>query len=201
MKGSIMARKNKQDLKAYEEYLRHLVKTSPYRPFTTEQIERILISFGTPKDLKKYRNEKLISLMAEAHAQQLAQAEANFRNPAQMHSLGELLDNTLIIKNMFISQLAEALDMTSEEIEDYIENRLPTRSLREDQMQKLAALTGIVLEDIRRIADETAKTAEVKTRAAVESTQEPAPGKPRRPYLTPSDHSTVWMIRDKESSN
>jgi ElaB/YqjD/DUF883 family membrane-anchored ribosome-binding protein len=126
--------------------------------------------------------------------------DKNFRNPAQMHSLGELLDSTLIIKNMFISQLAQELEMTAEEIEDYIEIRLPTRSLREDQMQKLAELTGIALEEIRRIAGETAKTAEMKTRAAVEATQEPAPDKPRRPYPTPSGYYTVWIIRDEESS-
>jgi len=196
-----MAKKPKQALKAFEAYLRHLYETSPHRPFTTEQIERILISFGTPKDLSKYRNEKLIPLMKEIHARQLAQAEANFRNPSQMHSLGELLDSTLIIKNMFISQLAQPLDMTPEEIEDHIENRRPTRSLREDQMQKLATLTDIAIEEIRRIAGETAKTAETKTLAAVESTPEPAPGKPPRPYPNPSGYSGVGIMREEKSSH
>lgn len=136
--------------------------------------------------------------MKEIHNQQLAQAEANFRKPAQMHSLGELLDGTLIIKNRFISQLAQELEMTVEEIEGYIENRLPKRSLREDQIKKLAELTGIAIDEIRRIAGETAKAAEMKTSAFVETTP---PTKPQRPYPMPSDHSTVWMIRDEESSN
>jgi len=196
-----MAKKPKQDLKASEAYLRHLYETSPYRPFTTEQIERILTSFGTPKDLSKYRNEKLIPLMKKIHDQQFAQAEANFRNPAQMHSLGELLDGTLIIKNMFISQLAQELGMTAEEIENYIENRPPSRSWREDQMQKLAALSGIAIEEIRRIAGETGKTAEAKTRAAVKSASQPALRKPSRPYPLPSGYSGVGMMREEKPSN
>jgi len=196
-----MAKKPKQDLKAFEAYLRHLYETSPYRPFTTEQIERILTSFGTPKDLSKYRNEKLIPLMKEIHAQQLAQAEANFRIPSQMHSLGELLDSTLTIKNIFISKLAQELGMTAEEIEDHIENRQPTRSWREDQMQKLATLTGIAIEEIRRIAGETAKAAETKTRTAAESTQAPALRKSPRPYPNPSGYSSVGMMREEKSSH
>ncbi|MCI0696898.1 hypothetical protein L0337_33445 [candidate division KSB1 bacterium] len=193
-----MAKKPKQDLKAFEEYLRHLFETSPYQPFTTEEIELILQSYGTPKDLKKYRNEKLVSLMKETHAQQLAQAEAYFRNPAQMHSLGELFDSTLIFKNMFISQLAQELEMTAEEIEEHIENRPPTESLREDQMQKLAKLTGIEINEIRRIASETTKTAETKPPAAAEATP---PRKPQQPYPMPSGYSSVGMIREEESSN
>jgi len=189
-----MAKKPKQDLKAFEEYLRRLVETSPYQPFTTEEIELILQSYGTPKDLKKYRNEKLVSLMAEVHAQQLAQAEANFRNPAQMHKLGELLDSTLIITNMFISQLAQALDMTAEEIEDYIENRLPAKMMSEAQLVKLAELTGIAIEEIRRIANETLKRAETYT------TTKSASAKPR-PYPTAVDYSAVGMIRDEKTEN
>jgi len=196
-----MRKRNKQDLEDFEKYLRHLVQTSEPQPFTTEEIELILKSCVKPKDLAKYRDDSLAALMEEAYAQQLAQAEANFRNPSQMHSLGEFFDSTLIIKNIFISQLAQDLEMTAEEIEDHIENRRATRSLREDQMQKLAALTGIAIEEIRRIAGETAETAEMKTRAAVESTTGPAPRKPRRPYPNSSGYSSVGMMREEKSSN
>jgi len=180
-----MAKKPKQALKAFEEYLRHLVQTSPYQPFTTEEIELILKSYGTPKDLKKYRNEKLVSLMKEAHTQQLAQAEANFRNPERMHSLGELLDGTLVIKNMFISQLAQELEMPVEEIEGYIENRPPAKPLTETQLVKLVEMTSLAIEEIRRIANETVKRAETheKTKAV--------PAKSRRPYPTATDYSPL----------
>jgi very-short-patch-repair endonuclease len=114
---------------------------------------------------------------------------------------GELLNSILVIKRVFISQLAQELKMTAQEIEDYIENRQPARSLREDQMKKLAELTGIEIDEIRRIASETTGTVEMKTRVSVESTQEPMPRKPRRPYPMPSGYSPVGMIRDKESSN
>jgi hypothetical protein len=201
MRGFIMAKRKKQDLKALEEYLRHLYKTSEPQPFTTEEIELLLKSYVKPEDLVKYRNEKLVDLMKKAHLQKQARAEACFRDPSKIHSLGELLNSILVIKRIFISQLAQELEMTAEEIEDYIENRLPTRSLHEDQVKKLAELTGIAIEEIRRIANETAMTAEMKSRAHVESKQETAPSKPRQPYSTPSGHSTVWMIRDKESSN
>jgi len=193
-----MTKRNKQDLEDFEKCLRHLVQTSEPQPFTTEEIELILKSCVKSKDLAKYRNDKLAALMEKTYAQQHAQAEANFRNPAQMHSMGELLDSTLIIKKTFISQLAQDLEMTAEEIENHIENRLPTRSLREDQMQKLAALTGIAIEEIRRITGETAET---KTRAAVESTPKPAPRKPPRPYPNPSGYSSVGMMREEKSSN
>jgi len=196
-----MTKRNKQDLEDFEKYLRHLVQTSEPQPFTTEEIELILKSCVKPKDLAKYRDDSLAALMEEAYAQQHAQAEANFRNPSQIHSWGELLDSTLIIKNMFISQLAQALEIPVEEIENYIENRQPTRSLREDQMQKLAALTGIAIEEIRRIAGESAKTVETKTRAAVESTSKPAPGKPSRPYPNSSGYSSVGMMREEKSAN
>jgi len=196
-----MTKRNKQDLEDFENYLRHLVQTSEPQPFTTEEIALILKSCVKPKDLAKYRNEKLAALMEETYAQQHAQAEANFRNPSQMHSLGELLDSTLIIKNMFISQLAQLLEMTTEEIENYIENRQPPRSWREDQIKKLAALTGIAIEEIRRIAGETAKTAETKTRAAAESTQASTSRKSPRPYPNPSGYSSVGMMREEKSSN
>jgi hypothetical protein len=192
-----MAKQARQNHNAFDEYLRQLVKTSESRPFTTEEIWQILHRHGMPKDLSKYRDEKRIEIMKEIHTQQLAQAEAHFRNPEQIHSLGELFESTLIIKNIFISKLAQELEMTAEEIEDHIENRLPRRPLRENQMQKLAELTGFALEEIRRIAGETAKAAEVKTRAAVEATP---PMKPRRPYPMPSGYSSVGMIRDEESS-
>lgn len=192
-----MAKRNKQDLGSFIKHLRHLVQTSEPQPFTTEEIELILKSCVKPKDLAKYRNDKLAAFMEEAYAQQHAQAEDNFRNPAQMHSLGELLDSTLIIKNMFISQLAQELDMTAEEIEDYIENRLPPRPLREDQRQKLVELTGIELDEIRRIAGETAKAAEKKTPASIEATP---PRKPPRPYPIPSGYSSIGMIREEGSS-
>jgi hypothetical protein len=197
VKEANMAKQARQNRNAFEEYLRQLVKTSESRPFTTEEIWQILHRHGMPKDLSKYRDERRIEIMKEIHAQQLAQAEANFHNPSQMHSLGELLDSTLIIKNMFISQLAQELEMTAEEIEDYVENRPPAKSLREDQMQKLAKLTGIEINEIRRIASETAKTAETKPPAAVEATP---PRKPPRPYPMPSGYSSVGMIRDEESS-
>jgi plasmid maintenance system antidote protein VapI len=196
-----MAKRNKQDLESFIKHLRHLMQTSEPQPFTTEEIELILKSCVKPKDLAKYRNDKLATIMEEAYAQQRAQAEANFRNPAQMHSLGELLDSTLIVKRIFISQLAQALDLTSEEIEDYIENRLPTRSWREDQIQKLAELTGIEIDEIRRIVSETAKADELKTRTTVEATPAHSPSKPRRPYPTTSGYSSVGMIRDGESEN
>jgi hypothetical protein len=193
-----MAKQYKSKRNAFEEQLLHLVKTSPCRPFTSEEVMQILARYGEPPDWAKQMDEKLIAKIDEAKTRRLAKAEANFRNPAQMHSLGELLESTLIIKNMFISQLAQALDLTSEEIEDYVEHRLPKRSWREDQMLKLADLTGIALDEIRRIASETAKTAEKKTPAVIEATP---PRKPRRPYPMSSDHSTAWMIRDEKSSN
>ena len=194
-----MAKRKKNDLKAFEGYLRHLYKTSEPQPFTTEEIELLLKSCVNPKDLAKYRNEKLIDLMQEAHHRKQARAEACFRDPSQVHSLGEVLNSILVIKRMFISQLAQELEMTAEEIEDYIENRLPTRSCREDQMQKLAGLTGIALEEIQRIASETAEAAKTKTSDSVETTP---PRKPRRSYPTPSDYSNVvGMIHDEESSN
>jgi len=194
-----MAKKPKQDLKVFEEYLRHLVETSPYRPFTTEQIERILTSFGTPKDLSQYRDERRIEIMKEIHDQQLAEAEANFRNPSQMHSLGELFDSTLTIKGMFISQMAQELEMPVEEIEDHIENRQPARPLRENQVQKLAELTGIAIDEIRRIARETTTAAEMKTPAFVESTPKPTLRKPPRPYPEPSGYSIAGMLREDNS--
>jgi len=196
-----MARLYKNKRNAFEEHLLHLVKTSPKRPFTSEEVIQILTRYGEPPDWAKQPDEKLIARINEAQTQRLAKAETNFRNPAQMQSLGELLDSTLTIKNMFISQLAQELEMTAEEIEDHIENRRPTRSLREEQMQKLAALTGIAIEEIRRIAGETAKTAETKTRAAVESTPEPTSRKSPRPYPNPSGYSSVGMMREEESSN
>jgi hypothetical protein len=192
-----MAKKRKQDLKAFEEYLRHLVEISPYRPFTTEQIERILISFGTPKDLKEYRNEKLVSLMKEIHDQQLAQAEAHFRDPSQIRSLGELFESTLTIKNLFISQLAEAVDIPVEEIEDYVENRLPARRLSEVQMKKLAKLTGIAIDEIRRINADTIKRAEQEAPTANEAAAKTQSSESRRPYPT-TEHSAVWMIREEQ---
>ncbi|MGH7453043.1 MAG: hypothetical protein ACRENG_16965 [bacterium] len=193
-----MAKKRKQDLKAFEEYLRHLVETSPYRPFTAEQIERILQSFGVPKDLSKYRDERRIEIMKEIHDQQLAQAEAHFRDPSQIRSLGELFENTLTIKNIFISQLAQAVDLTVEEIEDYVENRLPVRRLSEAQIKKLAELTGIAIDEIRRINADTLKRAEQEAQTANESTAKSQPPKSRRPYPT-TDHSAVWMIREERS--
>jgi len=196
-----MARPYKNKRNAFEEHLLHLVKTSPKRPFTSEEVIQILTRYGEPPDWTKQTDEKLIARINEAQTQRLAKAKTNFRNPAQMHSMGELIDSTLIIKNMFISQLAQELEMTAAEIEDHIENRQPTRSLREDQMQKLAALTGIAIEEIRRIAGEIAKTAETKTRTAAESTQAPAPRKPSRPYPNPSGYSSVGMMREEKSSN
>jgi len=196
-----MARPYKSKRNAFEEHLRHLVKTSPPRTFTSEEVMQILTRYDEPPDWAKQTDEKLIARINEAATQRLAKAETNFRNPAQMHSLDELLDSTLTIKNMFISQLAQDLEMAAEEIENHIENRQPPRSLREDQMQKLAALTGIAIEEIRRIADETAETAETKTRAAVGSTPKPAPRKPPRPYPNPSGYSSVGMRREEESSN
>lgn len=193
-----MAKQNKQNSKAIEEYLRQLVQTSEPHPFTTEEIWQILHRHGRPEDLSQYRDERRIEIMKEIHDQQLAQAEAHFRNPSQICSLGELFDSTLTIKNMFISQLAQELKTSAQEIEDYIENRPSTRSLSEDQMKKLAELTGIAIEEIRRIAGETAKTAEMKTPAAAETTP---PKKARRPYPMPTGHSSVGMIRDKGSSN
>jgi hypothetical protein len=193
-----MAKKPKQDLKAFEAYLRHLYETSPYRPFTTEEIELILRSYGTPKDLKKYRNEKLVSLMKEIHDQQQAQAEAHFRDPSQIRSLGELFESTLTIKNLFISQLAEAVDMPVEEIEDYVENRLPVRRLSEAQMKKLAEQTGITIDEIRRINADTIKRAELEAPTANDSAAKSQSPKSGRPYPT-SEHSAVWMIREEQS--
>jgi len=193
-----MEKKHNQDLKAFEDYLRHLVKTSPYQPFTTEEIEQILASYGKPKDLKKYRNENLVDLMKEARLQKQARAEACFRYPSKVHSLGELLNSILVIKRIFISQLAQELGMKVEEIKDYIENRPLMQSLREEQIKKLAALTGIALEEIRRIAGKSAAT---KTRAAVASILKTAFKKPPRPYPNPSDYSNVGMIGEEKSSN
>jgi len=186
-----MAKQRKQYLKAFEEYLRHLVETSPYRPFTTEQIERILKSFGIPKDLSQYRDEKRIEIMKEIHAQQLAQAEANFRNPSQMHSLGELFESTLTIKNIFISQLAQEMEIAVEEIEGYIENRPPAKPLTETQLVKLVEMTSLAIEEIRRIANETVKRAE--THEKIKS----VPTKSRRPYPTATGYSAASMIREK----
>lgn len=193
-----MAKKHKHDNKAFEEYLRHLVETSPYRPFTAEQIERILKSFGTPKDLTPYRDERRIEIMKEIHDQQLAQAEAHFRDPSQIHSLGELFESTLTIKNIFISQLAEAVDMPVEEIEDYVENRLPARRLSEVQIKKLVELTGITIDEIRRINADTLKRAEQEAPTANEAAAKTQSSKSRRPYPT-TEHSAVWMIREGQS--
>jgi hypothetical protein len=71
--------------------------------------------------------------------------DKNFRNPAQMHSLGELLDSTLVIN------------------------------------------------EIRRIANETVKRAE--TREETKS----VPAKSRRPYPTATDYSAVSIVREKIS--
>lgn len=192
-----MAKKPKQDLKAFEAYLRHLYETSPYQPFTTEEIELILKSYGTPKDLKKYRDKKLVSLLKEAHVQKHAQAEAHFRDPSLIRSLGELFESTLTIKNIFISQLAEAVDMPVEEIEDYVENRLPVRRLSEAQMKKLAELTSIAIDEIQRINADTIKRAEQEAQTANESAAKSQSPKSRRTYPT-TDHSAVWMISEEQ---
>lgn len=189
-----MARKTKQDLKAFEEYLRHLYKTSEPQPFTTEEIELLLKSCVKPKDLAQYRNDELVDLMTEAHLQKQARAEACFRDPSKVHSLGELLNSILVINRIFISKLAQELGMTAEEIENHIENRQPTRSLREDQMQKLAALTGIAIEEIRRIAGETVKRAELPAAQTVAA-------KIRRPYPTAPDYAAAGMMREDNSEN
>ncbi|MDZ7304766.1 MAG: hypothetical protein ONB44_21770 [candidate division KSB1 bacterium] len=183
--------------KEFEDLLLRLTKISPRKSFNSEEVLQILTRYGEPPNWAKKTDEKLLAKINEAKTRRLAKAKANFCNPAQMHSLSELLDSTLIIKKMFISQLAHELDMTAEEIEDCIENRPPAQILREDQMQKLTELTGIALEEIRRIAAETAEAAEMKTHAASETTQKP----PRRPYPLPSAHSTVGIIRDGESTN
>jgi hypothetical protein len=196
-----MTKQYKNKRNDFEEQLLHLAKTAPRRPFTSEEVMQILTRYGEPPEWAKQTDEKLIAKINEAKTRRLAKAEANFRNPTQIHSLGELFESTLIIKNMFISQLAQALDLTREEIEGYIENRLPTRSWREDQIKKLAELTGIEIDEIRRMANETAKAAELKTRATVEATPAPSPSKPRPPYPTTSGYSSVGMIRDGESEN
>jgi hypothetical protein len=103
MRGFIMAKRKKHDLKAFEEYLRHLYKTSEPQPFTTEEIELLLKSCVKPKDLAKYRNEKLVDLMQEAHLRKQARAEACFRDPSQVHSFGELLNSILVIKRIFVT--------------------------------------------------------------------------------------------------
>jgi len=193
-----MTRQYKTKRTAFEEHLLGLAKTSPIRPFTSEEISQILTRYGEPPDWAKQTDEKLMTRISEVKTQRLAKAEVNFRNPSQMRSLGELLESTLILKNMFISQLTQAVDMTIEEVENYIENRSPSRSLSEEQMKKLAALTGIAIEAVRRIAGESAAT---KTRAAVESTQEPALKNPRRLYSNPSNYSNVGMIGEEKSSN
>jgi hypothetical protein len=93
-----MAKRKQQDLESFIKHLRHLVQTSEPHPFTTEEIELILKSCVKPKDLAKYRNEKLAALMEETYALQHAQAEANFRNPVQIRTLGELFESALIFK-------------------------------------------------------------------------------------------------------
>jgi len=193
-----MAKQYKIKRNAFEEHLLHLAKTSPKTPFTSEEVTQILARYGEPPDWAKQTDEKLMTRLSEVKTQRLAKAEVNFRNPSQMRSLGELLESTLIFKNMFISQLTQAVDMTSEEIENYIENRPQTRSLSEDQLKKLAALTGIAIEEIRRMVGETTET---KTRAAAESTPESARRKLPRPYPNPSGYSSVGMMREEKSSS
>jgi hypothetical protein len=186
-----MAKRNKW--RAFEEHLLNLVKTSPQRPFTSEEVLQILTRYGEPPDWAKQPDDRLIARLKEMHARKLTQAEAHFRDPSQIRSLGALFESTLTIKNIFISQLAQAVDMTVEEIEDYVENRLPARRLSEAQMKKLAELTGIAIAEIRRIANETAKRAE--TPAAAKS----ASAKYKRPYPMATDYSAVGMIREEHS--
>lgn len=167
-----------------EEHLLQLVKVSPRKPFTSEEVIQILTRHGEPPDWAKQMDEKLIVKIKTAQTQRLAKAEANFRHPSQMHSLGALFESTLTIKNMFISQLAQELDMPVQEIEDYIENRLPAKPLSEAQLMKLAEMTSLAVAEIGRIANETAK---------------PASAKSRRPYPTAADYSATWMVHEDNS--
>ncbi len=190
-----MAKQYNSKFNAIEEYLRQLVRTSPKKPFNSEEVMQILTRYGEPSEWAKQQDENLIEKIKEAHAQKCAQAEAHFRDPSQIRSLGELFESTLTIKGIFISQLAQALGMAVEEIEAYVEYRLPARPLNEAQMAKLAEVTGIAIDEIHRIAAETAKHAPTDSESAAKS----ASPKVRRPYPTATDQSAVWMIREKGS--
>lgn len=157
-----MAKKSRSNLAAFEEYLLNLVKTSEPRPFTADEVWQIMHRHGMPSDLSPYHDEERIAIMKRIHAEQLARAEANFREPSRMHAFGELLESTLVLKDLFISQLAEQSGISVEEIEAYVEKRLPAQPLRDDQLARLAEVSGIALAEIRRIAMETTMMKEVE---------------------------------------
>lgn len=151
----------------------------------------ILARHGKPKDLSQYQNPNLVPLFKKLHAEQRARAEGNFHEPSRMHALGELFDSILVLKDLFISQLAEQSGISVEEIEAYVEERLPARPLRDDQLARLANISGIALAEIRRIATETAQRDEV----------EPIASKSARPYRFDPSSFGAGMIRDSEDKS
>lgn len=169
-------------------YLRRLSHDAPFEPFTAEEIAMILSRHGRPQDLSQYQNPNLVPLLKKFHAEQLARAEANFREPSRMHALGELLESTLVLKDLFISQLAEQSGISVEEIEAYVEKRLPAQPLRDDQLARLAEVSGLALAEIRRIATETRQRDQA----------ERSTSKPARPYRFDPSTFGAGMIRDSE---
>ncbi len=148
----------------------------------------ILSRHGMPKDLSQYQNPGLVPLFKKLHAEQLVRAQENFREPSRMHSLGELLESTLVLKGLFISQLAQQSGISVEDIEAYIEKRSPSQPLQETQLVRMAEISGLALEDIRRITAETAQSEEVKQVAT----------QPMRPYGFDPNRFATGMIRDAE---
>jgi plasmid maintenance system antidote protein VapI len=190
-----MSKKVKSDSTELEEYLRGLVQTSERNPFTTEEISQILTRHGIPKDLSSHRNDNLVELMKQLHAEQLARAEANFHTPERMHTLGELLESTLILKGLFISQLAKQIELAVEEIENLIENRPLRHPLGAQQLVRLAEVAGLALTEIQRIAAETATRD--RSRKDPVRTQNTS-SKQSKTYPTNRDRPGMGMIRDSE---
>ena len=79
-----------------------------------------------------------------------------------------------------------------------VENRLSAQRLSEVQMKKLAELTGIAIDEIRRINTDTIKRAEQEAQTANEFAAKSQSPKSRRPYPT-TDRAAVWMIREERS--
>lgn len=190
-----MALKSSNAHSAFIEDLRQLSQNTPLQPFTTKEVEQILVRHGTPKDLSRYENPKLVPLLKQLHIEQLARAEANFRAPERMHTLGELFNSTLILTGLFISQLAEQIDLSVAEIDDYIEHRSLRPPLSEKQIVRLTEVTGIALVEIRRIAAETA-TREQPNEDSVRT--QSAASKPGRTYSTDYNRSGMGIIRDTD---
>lgn len=188
-----MAKKSGNDSAAFEDYLLQLARTSEARPFTAEEVWQILHRHGMPKDLASYRDEKRIEAMKQIHAEQRARAEADFCEPSRMRALGELLESVLVLKGLFISQLAQRTGISVEDIESYVEKRLPSQPLQEAQLARLAEISGLALEEVRRIALATPQHEEEQS-----AKTNRASAKPPRVYPTGPSRFGAGMIRDAD---